>query len=130
VSKHYTTTLADWQARAEAVGYRFECPVCKHVATPADFKKLGVDPQRAAQECIGRHIPGSRKAFEDSDNADRKGPCNYAAYGLLRLGEVLLMPDGDTVSVMPPVRGPCVVPNLIPDAQSLMPSASAEGGAL
>lgn len=92
-----TTTLKDWQRRAAAAGWRFECPCCQNVAGPADFKAIGADPQSAAQECIGRHLPEARDAFAKGD-----GPCNYAAYGLLRLGEVITMPDGSEVGVMPP----------------------------
>jgi hypothetical protein len=69
-----TQTLAEWQAEAkrrfgDAANWRFVCPACGNEQTPLDFKELGVDPQLAYQECIGRHV----------DALD----CDWTAYGLL-----------------------------------------------
>lgn len=97
-----STTLEDWQKRAAAAGYRFQCPVCKHVATPHDFKALGADPQRAAQECIGRHMPKSESREAFGPDGQVNAPCNFAAYGLFRLGEVVIGTDGKEIGVMPP----------------------------
>jgi hypothetical protein len=90
--------LADWQERARVAGYRFKCPICGNIATPADFKALGLDPQLAAQECIGRHVEGSDRAFRNT----RAGPCNFAAYGLLRF-HVVVDQSGKEIGVMPVV---------------------------
>jgi len=67
--------------------WRFVCPVCGHSQTPLDFKqhaRLGAKPSSAYSECIGRYIPGSRDAFREKG----VGPCNYAGYGLFRLGPI------------------------------------------
>lgn len=82
-------THAEWLAEAERrfgknpLKWRFACPACAHTATCDDFKALGVAPDRAAVECIGRvhnelGTPGKR-----GKNADGIQPCNWAAFGLL-----------------------------------------------
>ena len=48
--------------------WKFVCPKCKHIASIQEFVDLGLDPNDAYQECIGRHVGG-------------KG-CDWAAYGL------------------------------------------------
>lgn len=66
--------------------WKFKCPVCGHIQIVKDFKKYkdkGANPNDAFSMCIGRYS-GGRDAFEDNG----EGPCNYAAYGLLPLGEV------------------------------------------
>ena len=81
---------AGWMA------WRFQCPVCKHVQTPADFKAIGADPQEAYQECIGRKLPKSECARDLSGTPAANGqrsPCDYAAFGLFRLG-ILVQGEG------------------------------------
>ncbi len=84
--------------------WRFQCPVCKHIATPADFEKLGADPQLAYQECIGRHLTKGQRASDLAEVPDASGnhaPCDYAAYGLFRLGQLVLDDAGKEVPVFP-----------------------------
>jgi hypothetical protein len=64
--------------------WKFVCPVCKHVASVDDWRKAGALETEAAFSCVGRHIPGSRPAFDKTG----KGPCNYAGGGLFRLNPV------------------------------------------
>lgn len=75
---------ADWMA------WKFQCPVCKNIQTPSDVKALGTDPQEAYQECIGRKLPKDRRATdlasEPAAANGQKSPCDYAAFGLFRLG--------------------------------------------
>jgi hypothetical protein len=88
----------EWLAEAkelfgeDAMKWRFVCPLCSHVQSVADFKEVGGQPQDAYQECIGRHLPKEqrRSALED----DGEGPCDYAAYGLLFCGNMIVV-DGD-----------------------------------
>jgi len=59
------------------------CPVCGHVQSVEDFKLYrdqGATPGSAFQECIGRYC-GGRSAMSDKEGQ----PCDYAAYGLIRL---------------------------------------------
>lgn len=72
--------------------WRFRCPVCGHVATPEDFRQANADPQRAATECIGR-VTGK-------GDPNQGGPCNYAAFGLIRLGD-RIHNDGNVLHVLP-----------------------------
>ncbi len=84
--------------------WRFQCPVCKHVATPAEFQALGAEPQLAYQECIGRQLPKDQCASDlaETPTADgKKSPCNYAAYGLFRFGLTVLNDAGKPVPVLP-----------------------------
>lgn len=72
------------------------CPMCGNVATPKDFESAGADPQRAAQECIGRTMKPMPEPKEG------KTPCNWAAYGLFKTcgkGMLVVMPDGTKVEV-------------------------------
>lgn len=85
-----TLTLEEYQAEGAANGWRMLCPACGNVATPGDFEKVGANPQRAAQECIGRTMK-PMPAFK----AKGKTPCDWAAFGLLRIGGVTVKrPDG------------------------------------
>lgn len=85
--------LADYQQEGRAAGFRFQCPKCGNVATPQDFTVLGADPQRAAQECIGRaRLDIGRDA------------CDWAAFGLLGTmgrGVLVRFPDGRVVESFP-----------------------------
>ncbi len=103
--------VAEWLAeglrlfgggRADWRNWRFKCPICGHVQTPADFKALGVDPQSAYQECIGRHLPDKARdlAATPAKNGS-KSPCDYAAYGLFRLGRQVISEDGKIVTAFP-----------------------------
>lgn len=49
--------------------WKFKCPHCGNIASGAEFKEAGAEPNAIYQECIGRYVKG-------------KG-CNWAAYGLL-----------------------------------------------
>ena len=52
----------------------FVCPACSTVSTGLDFIAIGQDPEQAAQECIGRHLP-------QVDDKPVRG-CDWSAYGL------------------------------------------------
>ena len=70
------------------------CPACGNIATPAEFKALGANPDDAAQECIGRAMK-PRMHLETG-----KKPCDWAAYGLFKtLGKGMLVQfeDGKTI---------------------------------
>lgn len=80
-------TLEQYQAEGKARGWRVLCPACGNVATPGDFEKAGASPQRAAQECIGRTMTPMPK-YEKG-----KKPCDWAAFGLFKLGGVIVKHD-------------------------------------
>jgi hypothetical protein len=67
------------------------CPICGQVQTPEDFRQYkdrGATPARAYRECIGRYRESCRKAIA---NGEWEGqPCDYAAYGLFKLGAVVV----------------------------------------
>ena len=48
--------------------WKFKCPNCGNIASGAEFKEAGAEPNAIYQECIGRYVKG-------------KG-CDWAAYGL------------------------------------------------
>ncbi len=48
--------------------WKFKCPKCGNVASGAEFKEAGAEPNAIYSECIGRYVKG-------------KG-CDWAAYGL------------------------------------------------
>lgn len=81
-----TQTRAEWLGEAvrrfgqNPQGWRFVCPACGNVQTPAAFKAIGVDPRRAYQECIGRYLPADQ-ARSGLDSGG-EGPCDWTAFGL------------------------------------------------
>jgi len=81
--------------------WKFKCPMCGNIQTPADFKKYkddGATPDSARCECIGRYMSKDEcsKAFGDGTI---KSPCDYAAYGLIRIGHKITFDNGsDTYS--------------------------------
>jgi hypothetical protein len=113
-------TVAVWlQKGRELFGddwskWRFECPCCGNVQTPADFAAIGAEPQGAYQECIGRHTVNRAKNLGSVAAADgAKSPCDYAAYGLFNAlrGHKVLSDSGKTVSTLPfAVTGSAVHP--------------------
>ena len=95
-----TLTHEEWKAEAvrrvgpDPMAWRFECPVCHHVASVKDWNDAGATEGAVAFSCVGRWTGGKvRQAFEESG----KGPCNYAGGGLFRLNPVTVTggPGGD-----------------------------------
>ncbi len=71
--------------------WRFQCPVCKNIATPEDYRKYkdsGATADSATCECIGRFLPKKDRGgwSKDHCNPKIKSPCDYASYGLFRFG--------------------------------------------
>ena len=94
-ARHWTQ--AEWLTEGSKLfgkwmNWRFQCPICGHVQTPADFEAIGVEPQLAYQECIGRRTKGARDFASEPGANGQKSPCDYAAYGLLRVGDTV-QPD-------------------------------------
>lgn len=92
--------LAEWQeamARRGKIDAKFRCPFCENEASARDWKDAGGDPQRAPQECIGRHV-GAKGGL----HGEREQPCDWAAFGLLGTlneGTKLRLPDGREIWV-------------------------------
>lgn len=95
-SIHYTRD--EWYAEGkrlfgdDMMQWRFVCPICGQVQKPEDFRQYapgGAQPSSAYAECIGRylHRSVSRSAFEPK-KGDPEKPCDYAAFGLLRVAPV------------------------------------------
>lgn len=85
-------TLAQWHAEAtrrfgEPENWRFVCPACKHEASCTDFIDLEADPERAAQECIGRVLNERKAPGTRGRGVNRTQPCDWAAFGLLKLAD-------------------------------------------
>jgi hypothetical protein len=122
-ARHWTR--AEWLAEGsrlfgpgetEWMKWRFGCPVCGHVQSPADFEAIGVEPQNAYQECIGRYTKGARDFGTKPGANGQKSPCDYAAYGLFRIG--------DTVQGDDPAKKPITV---FPFATSATGPQAAQG---
>lgn len=72
---------------SDAMGFKFQCPHCGDVASIGEFRENGIDPGRAGQDCIGRHLGALDKTKHRSAEAYRKAGgrgCDWAAYGLFR----------------------------------------------
>lgn len=85
-------THEEWKAEGarrfgeDMMCWRFVCPVCGYVATPAEWKAAGAPPGTWAFSCIGRWYPAGsvRPALEGTG----PGPCTYAGGGLFKLNPV------------------------------------------
>ena len=95
-SRHWTQ--AEWLAEGSRlfgpgetnwINWRFQCPICGHIQTPAEFKAIGVDGRRAYRECIGRHTKGANDFANKPGANGQKSPCDYAAFGLFRIGDTV-----------------------------------------
>jgi hypothetical protein len=102
--------VADWRAQAVARfgsspdKWAFQCPACGHIQTAEDFKAIGQEPQSVYVECIGRHMPKAERARDLGSTPaanGNKSPCDYAAYGLLRLGAQVKAESGEIITVFP-----------------------------
>ncbi len=86
-----TMTLNDWRRRGALLyggdqsKWRFRCPVCGHVATPADWEKVGAPASAVAFACIGGWMRQRRKAF---GSAGEPGPCDYSGGGLFAMNPI------------------------------------------
>lgn len=98
-----TTTYnskAEWEAEAQKrfgndfMKWKFICPACNHVQTPADYKAAGLKSSMVAFSCVGRGLQKAREAFGEG-----KGPCNYAGGGLFRLNPVTVKDNGEEFHV-------------------------------
>ena len=82
-------TAEEWRAEGvrrfgpDEMKWRFTCPACGHVATPADYEAVGAKDTHVAFSCVGRFLDSPRDAF-----AKGPGPCNYAGGGLIGLNPV------------------------------------------
>ncbi len=80
-------TVEEWNKEGERrfghdmMNWKFVCPVCKHVASVAEYKAAGASQGMVGYSCIGRMMPASRKAF----GGKGPGPCDYAGGGLFGL---------------------------------------------
>ncbi len=77
--------------------WKFQCPMCGHVASGKDFVAAGAEYFCAVQECIGRYTgKGSPKEGDSSG-------CNWAAYGLFGIpndkGRIVIKKDGTGMEV-------------------------------
>jgi len=95
-----TTTYEQWLSDAKArfgdnaMDWRFECPVCHHVASVKDWRDAKAPEGAVAFSCVGAYTNApARKAFEEGGT----GPCNYAGGGLFKLNPVTVTggPGGD-----------------------------------
>ena len=97
-------TVEDWRKEAvrrfgpNPMTWAFECPICHHVQTGADFVKIGANSQSAYQECIGRQMEGRASGLGTKPGKNGElSPCDYAAFGLFRAmgeGAYLVTPEG------------------------------------
>jgi hypothetical protein len=88
-----TMTHEEWLAEGarrfgeDHAKWRFKCPVCGHIATPADWRAAGAPDTSIAFSCVGRWLPSCKDAFSKSG----KGPCNYAGGGLFKLNPITVI---------------------------------------
>lgn len=96
ISEAEAMTHAEWVAEGDKLfghdtdAWRFECPVCKHVASVGDYKAAGAPEAAVAFSCIGRWLENARPAFEERG----VGPCTYAGGGLFKLNPVTVVDLG------------------------------------
>ncbi len=95
-------TQAEWYAEAErrfgehTRHWKFVCPICKHVASHADYREAGAPDGAVGFSCIGRYLPGPRDAF----GGEGPGPCNYTGGGLFPLNPIIVVDERGVEHVM------------------------------
>lgn len=100
-TKQKVMTQSEWMEEGkhrfgkDYMEWKFQCPMCGHVASIREFKDAGADsPNCAYQECIGRYTgKGSPKKGDSSG-------CNWAAYGFLGIPNgkgVIVVSDDDGI---------------------------------
>lgn len=79
-----TLTQQEWLAEGtrrfnhqDVLRWRFQCPVCGHVAAVAELKERGQPHTLIGRECLGRYT----KAGQYTGSGP--GPCNYGSTGLI-----------------------------------------------
>ncbi|MHC1723068.1 MAG: VVA0879 family protein, partial [Aminipila sp.] len=99
-ASHKVMTHAEWIEEGKRrfgqdfLNWKFQCPMCGHVASIQDFKDAGADnPNCAYQECIGRYTG------KDSPKEGDFSGCNWAAYGLFGIpnGKGVLVVDENQI---------------------------------
>lgn len=90
---------AQWLARGtqlfgpDRMLWRFRCPICGHVAAVQDWRAAGAPEGTVGFSCVGRWLPGSRRAF----GGQGPGPCDYAGGGLFQCNPIrVTREDPDT----------------------------------
>lgn len=91
-----TLTQQEWLAEGtrrfnhqDVLRWRFQCPVCGHVAAVAELKERGQPHTLIGRECLGRYT----KAGQYTGSGP--GPCNYGSTGLINLAPItVVLPSG------------------------------------
>lgn len=111
MTDYETMTQNDWLEKGKALfgedflKWKFKCPICGNVQTPEEFREFkdkGANADSARCECIGRYMPKEKvtTAFGEK-NKKVKSPCDYAAYGLFRIGHVIKLDNGEETVAFP-----------------------------
>ncbi|UOW93716.1 hypothetical protein SEA_WRIGLEY_53 [Gordonia phage Wrigley] len=105
VKRHQDELVAELRGRFgdDPKAWSFICPQCKDVASAQDFSKalsaIGSDDdasQHLGQVCIGRLL-GALNREQPAGGYQGRG-CDWAAFGLFRGPEFVIMPDGREVA--------------------------------
>lgn len=84
--------------------WKFQCPLCGNIQTPEDFRKhkdVGATVNSAYKECIGRYQDNPYCAFGENKPGHKKSPCDYAVYGLFKIGNIVKLATGKEIVVFP-----------------------------
>ena len=109
--KYKDYTQSEWEKEAKRLfgedftKWTFKCPMCGNIQSIEDFrqyKKGGATPNSAYSECIGRYMSKEKvtTAFGNK-NKKVKMPCDYASYGLFRIGHKVKLENGEETTSFP-----------------------------
>lgn len=100
IMEHRKLKHSEWIEEAQtrfgldAMGWKFVCPSCGHVASVRDWKDAGAPQGAVAFSCIGRYT-GDQKKAADAAFKRSGGPCNYTGGGLIGINPVtVIFEDG------------------------------------
>lgn len=82
------------------LNWKFKCPACGRVTSGKEYKEAGAQPDDIYQKCIG-NFKGQGKP----DPKNNQYGCNWKAYGLFKLGDVVVTEDGTKIDVFPIADG-------------------------
>jgi hypothetical protein len=100
-----TIPVEEWRAEVlrrgggDWMACRFQCLSCGTILTGREFEAEGGDPRHVMQECVGRLAKVKARQHVDGNTK----PCNWATFGLFRLGGLVevQMEDGAVQLVWP-----------------------------
>jgi hypothetical protein len=91
ITERFGEDILDW---------KFRCPACGKITSGKEFKEAEAEANDIFQKCIGNFTGQG-----EPDPGNNQNGCNWKAYGLFKLGDVVITDDGKEIDVFPIADG-------------------------